>query len=176
MSDTIRTRAQLQSLLADNAPNKEITAQRIRDFLVSVLGVYGGIYVNDNATGQGTTTTPAPITAFDQNSPAAGVTPDSANDKLTIDADADGDYLIICQLSFSGTNNASFEFEFYLNGSPTGYKMDRKLGSGGDVGSGTMFGLASIAAADEIEVYVAAVSGTPTIVVEQAQLFAIRIG
>jgi hypothetical protein len=38
MADTIRTRSVLQGLLADNT-TKQISAQRIRDFLVSVIGV-----------------------------------------------------------------------------------------------------------------------------------------
>jgi len=38
MADTIRTLTALQTIFADNAPNREITAQDVRDVLISVAG------------------------------------------------------------------------------------------------------------------------------------------
>ena len=51
MADTIRTRASLLTLLADNATG-DISANDVRDFLVSTFGVYGAIYIKDGSTAQ----------------------------------------------------------------------------------------------------------------------------
>jgi hypothetical protein len=46
MADTIRDRDALLALLANNV-SRDISPQRLRDFLVSVHGVYGGLYVKE---------------------------------------------------------------------------------------------------------------------------------
>jgi hypothetical protein len=174
MADTVRTLAQLQALLPDNVAG-DISPQDLRDFLVSVLGVYGAILVTDGVTGQTPGTTPVKLTAFTTNGLARNVVPDHTNDRLTIGANGAGDYLIIFQSSFSGSNNATFELEFYLNQVATGYKTSRKLGSAGDVGSASLIGLGSLVDGDEIEIFVDGGAGE-SLTVEDAQLIAVRIG
>lgn len=174
MVDEIRTLAQLQALLADNISG-QISPQDIRDFLVSVLGVYGSIYVVDGAVPQVPGATPVKLTAFANNGIARGLTPDHTNDRLTVDANSAGDYLVVFQCAFSGTNNATFEFEAYVNSVASGYKVSRKLGVAGDVGSCSLIGLVTLADGDDVEIFV---NGGPgdSLTVEDAQLVLVRVG
>ena len=51
MTDTARSLTALQTLLADNSAG-DISAQDLRDMLVSILGVYGGLYCTAGASAQ----------------------------------------------------------------------------------------------------------------------------
>lgn len=175
MVDTIRTRAQVLALLADNVTG-DISPQDVRDMLVSLFGVYGSIYVKDAVAGQVPGVTPVKLLAFTTNGLSNGLTPDHTNDRLTVpDAQSAGDYIVFFQCAFSGTNNATFQFEFYLNQVATGFKASRKLGAAGDVGSCSLIGLGSLVSLDEIEIFVDGTAAA-SIVVEDAQLIAVRIG
>ena len=176
MVDTVRTLAQLQALLADNETGN-ISPQDLRDFLVSALGVYGGISIDEGVDIQTPGTSPEKIDQFTANLPAVGLTPDHAQDRITVDAGSDGMYLIAAQVSFSGTNNAGFHVYIYKNGATTGpFAFHRKLGAGGDIGSASILGLVSLVEADFIELWVAAETGTPNFTVEDSQLVMVRIG
>lgn len=175
MVDTVRTLAQLQALLADNATG-DISPQDLRDFLVSVLGVYGSVYVLDGAAAQIPGVSPVKLTAFANNGVASGITPDHTNDRLTVDVDSAGVFYAVFQCSFSGSNNATFEFEAYVNAVGTGYKVSRKLGAAGDVGSCSLAGLAALADADDLEIYVNGSGAGSSLTVEDAQLILIRVG
>jgi hypothetical protein len=98
MADTIRTRAALLSLLADNTSG-DISPQDIRDFLVSVHGVYGEIYKPDGAFDgvNLNNSTWTLLDIFTANGQAVGTTPDHANDKITVGSD--GIYVVTFNLS-----------------------------------------------------------------------------
>lgn len=113
MSDTQRSLAALQTLLADNTTNK-ISPQYLRDFLVSVCGGYGSIHVQDGATPQSVGTTPAKLTGFVQNGPASGATPDASDDEIAVDVTAA--YWAEGHFSFTGTASRTFQIHLRVNG------------------------------------------------------------
>jgi hypothetical protein len=64
MADTIRDRAAVIALLADNTSG-DISPQDLRDFLVSTWGLYGALSFYNKSATQSLNTTPATIVAFD---------------------------------------------------------------------------------------------------------------
>ena len=124
---------------------------------------YGSIYTDDGDAAspvvtQTPGTTPVLYTGFSSNGLASGVTADAANNKFIIDVT--GVYLVTAQFSFSGANSATFELQpTIISDSPVtpiaGTKIERKLGTGGDVGSCSLTGLASLSAGDEVGIYIA---------------------
>lgn len=175
MVDTVRTLAALQALFADNVI-EDISPQDLRDFLVSALGVYAIIYVNDGAVAQtGVTTTAVLMTGFDTNGINSDATPDHTGDKITINTD--GDYLCVFQCSFSGDNNTTFIFHIRIDSVAQPFGAHRKLNASGDSGSGIALGLLTLSATDVVTVFVESDSGggaafTPI----DASLTVLRIG
>jgi len=124
--------------------------------------------------------TPALLTAWNTDGLSSGITVSSATGKLTV-ANA-GIYEIDLSISFSGTLSKTFVFEIYqddVSASPTptatGFKMTRKLGTGGDVGSASLTGLVSLAANDSIMIYVSSTDGGTDVVVHQSQLLVAQL-
>jgi hypothetical protein len=151
MADTQRTLAALLALLADNITG-DISPQDIRDFLVSVSGGYGSIFVHGGVTAQaGITSTPVKMTGFDTNGISNGTTPDHTSDDINISVA--GDYLVSGAVSFIGTSNSTFDIDIYINSVTTNYGFERKLGTGTDVGSGPLEGLITCAVNDKINVF-----------------------
>jgi len=171
---TIRTRAQLDTILADNIIGA-ISPADIRDVLDST-DLIGEIKTVDGSTAQASlSTTPVKLTCFAANGVNKGVTPDHTNDKLTIDAGGDGDYEVAIQLSFSGSNSTGFTFKVRKNGVETDAGCERKLGVGGDVGSCSIAGvIPSLVATDYLEIYVEADAASKSVTVTQAQFIAKR--
>jgi hypothetical protein len=148
MVDTIRTRAALLTLLADNTSGN-ISPQDIRDTLVSLFGVFGGLSLRSGSTPQsGVTTTPTAMTGFAANLPAIGTTPAHASDNITLPTQ--GYYLLYLNVSFSGDNNTTWEFEIAEDAVGTGIAFERKIGVGGDVGDASCFGIIQTVADDQI--------------------------
>lgn len=119
--------------------------------------------------------TPALLTQWNTSGLASGVTASVANSRLT--AAVAGTYEIDMSISFSGTLSKTFLFEIYrddISASPTptatGFKMIRKLGTGGDVGSASLTGLVSLDAGDSVMIYVSSTDGGTSITVFQSQL------
>ena len=88
-----------------------------------------------------------------------------------------GVYSVDVSISFSGTASKTFLFEIYhddISSSPTptatGFKMIRKLGAAGDVGSASLTGLVSMAANDSIMIYVKSTDGGTSLTVHQSQM------
>lgn len=102
MPDTQRSTAALLALTPDNTSG-ETSNQDLRDMLVSLLGGYAAIYVDEGATPQAfTASTPAKLTGFAANGPdASGMTPDHADDELV--AGVDGVYWVACSLAMLGS-------------------------------------------------------------------------
>jgi len=177
MADTRRTKAQVLALLADNVIGA-ISAQDIRDWLVTSFGGYASININDGSTGQVTGgTTPVKFTSFNttegNNGPSDGFTPDKANSKITVDTDCV--VKIDCGFAFSGTSNALVEVYLYKNGVDTGLGFHRKLGTAGDVGSGGFCGIVEASASDYFELYIETPNGSATVTAENVQLCLIQI-
>ena len=173
MADTPRTLAALQTLLANNTA-AGISPQDIRDFLVSVLGGYGGITALGASTAQASISgTPAKLTGFAANAPASDTTPDHTDDSVT--GGEAGKYMVDFQCSFSGTASKTFLFRVYSQGIVTTLGCQRKLGTGGDVGSCSCIGILALDSADVITTYVSSSDGGVSVTVVDAQLTLTRL-
>jgi hypothetical protein len=174
MADTIRTLTALLALLADNTTG-DISPQDVRDMLVTVHGVYGGIYIQDGSTPQtGIDTTPTKMTGWATNTASAGTTPDQANNQITVGTD--GVYLIWASVGFSGSVNTTFQGHLRVNDIESWAGFHRKLSAGGDVGSVSFVSLLVLSADDVLSIYIESDAGggasmTPT----DAQLIVYRV-
>ncbi len=166
MADTIRTRAALLALLADNSSGL-ITAQTIRDALVSLFGVYGGIYVEDGAAAQAVTTTPALLTGFAANGLFAGTVPDHAADTITLPNA--GIYAVQFDASFGGDGAAAtYRFVLRQNGVAVPGASCRTRLAAGEVHAASFLALVNVAANDALSVYVQADASRNLTVVDAA--------
>jgi len=175
MADTRRAKTALQTLLADNTTG-QISAQDLRDFLVTVLGGYGCITLADGSTAQtGLSATPAKITGFDTDGPAVGFTVDSTtNNRITVDIDCACE--VALHMSFSGSVGKEFDLHIYKSGVDTGYGMHCTLDAGGEVQPASCGGLLDCSAADYIEVYISSPDGGTSITPTDMQLIVKQIG
>ena len=109
-------------------------------------GIYGGIHIHDGSTAQeiDTGTTYEKITLFTDNSYAENVTPDVANDKITITIP--GRYRVAGQMSFSsGTANVVWWGAAFWNGvEQDQVHFKRKTSTSNDVGSASLNGFVDV--------------------------------
>lgn len=109
-----------------------------------VSNTFGGIYTNDGSSvaQNNITTTPTKLLNWDGNYASSGVTPAFGSSQITLDSA--GTYAILCQVSFSGTANTTFQIHFALDGVLNeNIGTHRRLGAGGDVGSCSFVGIAT---------------------------------
>ena len=138
------------------------------------MSVQGGSTSQDNID-----TTKIKLTGFNTNGLSNGMTVDHTDD--SIKALVAGTYEISMNLSFSGTNSAEFQLEVYVYDDSTtswvasGFSVDRKLGTGGDVGSCSLTGLVALDVDDKIAIYVSSGAATDDITPTEAQFIAKRI-
>jgi len=175
MADTVRTRTAVLALLADNS-TRAISPQDLRDAIVSVAGVYGMISTQDGSTAQDNVAdTFEKLTNWTHDGLAVGLTPAFGSGSITVDTGADGIYLAAFQVSFSGAAVAIYSFHLHKNTSDTLLGAHRKTGTV-DVGSASGFGLLSLAAGDEVSVYVQTDNGGGvSLTVADAQLALLRV-
>ena len=136
--------------------------------------VHRGILLcTNNVTGEAVVdATPRVIAAFNSAPLAVGIAVSHVTNNLTV-SEA-GIYFAICSLSFSGTANATFEVRGFVNGVATDMYLSRKLGSGGDVGSGAIQGIVTLGAGDVMDVRQSSADGS-AFTCQAAQLCAWRI-
>lgn len=174
MADTARTLAALVALLADNTAG-DISAQDLRDFLLSTLSGFGHISVLGGVTNQGSlTTNPVKLTGFNADGPSSDdVTPAHGSDQIT--ASIAGKYKINAQLSFSGTASKTFLIRAYVNGVITTIGCQRKLGTGGDVGSCSFHGFLALTAGQVVTLYISSSDGGTDLLLVDGQLSLKRV-
>ena len=176
MADTVKTRAELITLLADNVSG-DISPQIIRDMLVSIFGVWSGLYVADGAVAQtGITTTPVKMSGFTNNViGVGGMTPDHTDDSIAVPVD--GNYLFLAHISSSGSLNQVFEIHVAIDDVETPFGTHRKWSSGGDEGS--VFIIAPLEVMSATEKVTLQVNTTPSGTGEMTpidmQLFGLKI-
>ena len=110
-------------------------------------GIFGGIHVHDAAAVQAIADGVAytKLTCYTDNGPSSNVTPDAANDKITLTVA--GYYLVNCSLNFSAGNNKTFYIAPFLGGvEQDSIHIVRKIGTAGDVGSASFSGILTVAA------------------------------
>ena len=135
----------------------------------SIMSVQAG--VAGEATVDGT---PRQIAAWNTNGLSEDCVADHTTDDITI-ATA-GVYEVNLTASFSGSASKTYVVEIYKNGLTTGFAFERKLGTGGDVGSASCNGLVSCIATDTIEAWQSSTDGGSAMTLSEAQLLVHRVG
>ena len=116
---------------------------------------FGEISVEGNSTSDTiATNTWHQVTRFDTASVSSRTTPDATENHITIDEA--GMYLVTISVAFSGDNSVDWEASLFKNNGSTeitNVHMNRKLGSGGDIGSASMSGICDCASTDTMELW-----------------------
>lgn len=171
MSDTERSKSALLTLLATNTQGA-ITAQELRDLLVSVLGGYAAISVIDGAAAQAVSATPSKLSCFAANGPSAGATPDHTADQITVGVS--GDYWVEFSATIGG-DAETYEFRLRKNGVAEGsLACAAKLGATDTQHTG-FAGVVTLVQGDVLTIYAAA-GGAANLTVKHAALAVKRIG
>ena len=169
--------AALADLLTDLASQGLITNSTTAGVVPGSSITHGEIYLSGGTTNQTTNTTADTfdvITVWASNGESNGTTPDQANNVITLDEA--GTYLVGFSVSFSGTVQATFECRAYVNGvAQTQCSLERKLGTGGDVGSASFQGIVTATAGQDLDVRVAADTGSDTFTPSEMNLTVLRI-
>lgn len=175
MADTPRTKSGLQTVLATNGV-QGLSAQDVRDFLVSIMGVYAQLYVSGGVASQSMGTSPAKLTLWAADGEEDLADADYTNDQIEIGALGDGVYLALAQFSFSGAVSTTFTLKLAVNGTEDdAIACSRKLGTGGDDGSCSFVGLVSLSDGDIVTVYCTADGVSKSFTLAEAQLVLRRI-
>jgi len=173
---TVRTKTYLDTLLATNGV-QGISATDLRDFKDSVMGVYASIYTSGGSTSQTMGTSAAKLTLWASNGEADNASADATNNEIEVGAAGDGDYLVIGQFSFSGAVSTTFTIKAAVNGvEDDAVACERKLGTGGDVGSCSFAGIITLADGDLVSVYVTADAASKSFTLQEGSLTIRRIG
>jgi len=127
----------------------------VRKFIDTKTNAFGEIWVMANATADTiATATNAQVTRFANNGESLNSTPDHTNDHIIVGLT--GRYKVTVSISFKGDASVEWDFRLYTNNGTTAFSnvhCDRKLGSGGDVGSAGMSGICSFNDGDTVEVW-----------------------
>ncbi len=168
----IKTKAQLTALFANNTAG-DISPADLGDFLDTVLGGYGGIKTENNATGQVlVATVPEILTEWTGNGISDGVTPAFASDQVTVLNP--GDYSVDFHVSVEGITGATLHFHLYKNGSDAGPACKIKTANN-DTQASSFGDQLTLAANDILTVWVES-DANGTIVTNHAGLKLKRIG
>lgn len=133
----------------------------------------GTLFAEGNTTAETTVdTTPRKIAALATKGVEAGLTVDTTNNKITVGKT--GDYLVIGSVSFSGTISGTYNVSIFKNLVSTNLTLERKLGTGGDVGSATVQGIVSCSAGDDLSLYQSTADGS-IMTVTDGQLSVVRL-
>lgn len=144
--------------------------------LAAMIHAYSIISVQAGVVSEPTTdVTLRVIQGFITDGLSSNMTPDATTGN-DITADVAGTFVVFAQVSFSGSSTKTFHIEIFKTGSPTGFEGHRKLGTGGDVGSCSAFGLITLAIDDTIDLRHYSSDGGTLFTVDDAQLIAVRIG
>ena len=123
---------------------------------------FAEIYVEDGSASQTLTdqNTWYQLTQFDTNGSSNGCTPDHTNDHIIVHIT--GKFICNLAMAFSGSNSSQYEIKIKRNNGTveTGnLSTERMLGAGGDIGSVSISGIASLTKDDTVEVWVRCTSG-----------------
>jgi hypothetical protein len=174
MADTQRDLAALVALFPDNS-SKVITAQALRDFLVSAFGGYGSIYVQDGAAAQTINIAPAKLTGFTVNGTSSNIIPDHTNDQLQVPLA--GTYWVEGYFSFSGTAARTLQLRLRKQAAEVdGIGCRAKFNAGGDTVTVSFCGLVTCAASDILTVYAEADVDSSSLTLIDGALVARRVG
>ena len=150
-------------------------AANTAQLLLLPTAAYGCLGVEAGAAAEALVdATPRKIAAWNGNGISLLTTPDHTQDQIEIDSD--GVYQLTAHLSFSGTASKTYQLEIYKNGIGTGFAVDRKLGSGGDLGAVPLVGMLALLDDDILTVYQSTSDGGSVLTITEAQFTVHRIG
>lgn len=175
MADTQRDTASILALYADNTSGL-ISPQDLRDGIVSILGAYGGLRADGSAAQMtGLNSTPTKVTSFTHTLASDGtvVVASAANDNVTPSITAT--YEIHGELSFIGSASVIYTLEIYIGGVASGIRAQvAQLGTGAEVAA-SFSGVASIAAAQAVEMRVSCSTASSVLTARAGQLWLKRV-
>lgn len=154
MADTIRTRADLVALMADNITG-DASPQDFRDWLISTEAADGCLAVTATAGTVVTAGTPILLAGTTTLGLATNVSMPS-NMRLRNDAPTTMRFHVTADISMTtAANNVVASFWIYKNGvQEAGSLQKRKIGTGTDVGSLGLNWVVDLAPTDYVEIYV----------------------
>ena len=163
-------------IVRHNGIDCKVTMATMQAFLADKA--YGMLVTTDGNTQSPVVTqtvngTSALFTGWTANALNHDTTPDYTADEITVTND--GVYEIDVSISFSGTLSKTFMFMIYHEGIETAFKMTRKLGTGGDVGSASLTGMLDMAAGESVSVYLHSTDGGTSVTTHQAQLKVVQV-
>lgn len=173
---TQRTKAELDVLFADNT-TRQITPERLRDFVESCVPSYGALHFDDPGT---LTPIAAPATwTKATNTSALHATANrfsqSANNRLRYDGTTNVVSFLIATLSFTAAgNNKILAFALAINGVvEEASKVRTKITTGTDVQAATVTMHPVLAPGDYVELYVMNETDDTDLTVEHAHITAL---
>jgi hypothetical protein len=114
------------------------------------------------------------------NGISSNTTPDYTTSKITVTED--GIYDVTVHICFSGQLSKTFDFELFKldptaspQASSLGYEIERKMGTGGDVGSSSCGGVVSLNAGESVMVYVYSGDGGNSVTIHHAQFKVVQV-
>jgi len=156
MADTIRTRSAILLLLADNS-SKAISAQDLRDMLVSVWGVFGELFINSGSATQAATQTASVMTLWANAGESNGMTVSTSDNKIVVGTNGDGTYRFNFDISFVGDPGAKYVFQLRKNGNAVSRRAQARsmlLASEDYSMHAAMSGFVTGVATDSFQIYV----------------------
>ncbi|MFC1618275.1 hypothetical protein ACFL2B_03280 [Patescibacteria group bacterium] len=133
--------------------------------------VYGELYVSDNSSAQAMSSAYAQYTTSWAVGNSSGTTPSAVNSDIAISTT--GYYLVTFSGSFSGSNSETFTAQIQKNNGATdltNLTLERKLGTGGDVGSTSISGIGYFESGDTVELWIKSATDSKTMTMRQANL------
>lgn len=135
---------------------------------------FGGIGGVDNSTAEPTTdATPRKIEAFDVDGESNRMTPDASSGVITV-VEA-GTYDVQGHISFNATLSKTFKVRAYRNTTAIGVPLERKMGTGGDVGSASFCATSVFGVGDTISAWHWSSDGGTSFTARQMSLSAKRV-
>lgn len=166
-------------LVGDDANYVEVDADGDLAFVGNAGLAYGEISVNGNATPTtiGSGSTWYQVNVFDTSQQNNATASADTNDITIIEA---GAYMVTASISFSGATSGNiYELQVQTNNGATPYlnlHCDRKIGTGGDVGSASISGIGVFAASDTVELWIQNTSAGNNATVRDCTLSIVQIG
>jgi len=155
MADTIRTRASLETLLADNTTGA-ISPQDLRDLLATINGAHGVLYASAPGTTPSLTAgVPVMLPGTTTLGDASNVTMPS-NMRLQVNPGISMSYHVHAVISLSSSVNGVFvNYYLYKNGVlvPES-EQQRKIANGNDVGNMSLYWPMTLADGDYLEIFI----------------------
>jgi len=171
---TLNTETELKDVFTDDALRgeaSEITAEKLRDFVTSVMAVGGVMYGSGQPIAM--TTSWAPLTAFTASSDSKGIAEDFVTGRYTIMPGADGLFAIDVSLGIYSDYAGWIEIAVTRDGSLTPFRKKRTMTAGRDGVFDMPVGL-SLEQGDRVGVAVRG-SGNATVTMTDGTFRVIRI-